>query len=56
MRLLSKPISSNKSPDAMDYLVQLSGETAETLDCFAAIHQSKEFTKQTALNLFAEVA
>lgn len=37
-------------------LVQLSGESAETLDYFAAIHQSKEFTKQTALELFAGVA
>lgn len=33
-------------------LIQLSGESAEILDYFAAIHQSKEFTKQTALQLF----
>lgn len=55
MRLLSKSISSNKSSDVID-LVQLSGENAETLDYFAAIHQNKEFTKQTALDLFAGVA
>lgn len=54
-RLLSQPTPSNKSSDAMD-LVQLSGESAETLDYFAAIHQSKVFTKQTALALFANVA
>ena len=55
MRLLSKPISSSKSSDVMD-LIQLSGESAETLGYFAAIHQSKAFTKQTALDLFAGVA
>ena len=57
-RLLSKPISSSKSSDAMDLmqLVQLSGESAETLNHFAAIYQHKAFTKQTALELFAGVA
>ena len=54
-RLPSQPTSSSKSSDAMD-LIQLSGESAEVLDYFAAIHQSKAFTKQTALDLFAGVA
>jgi len=38
-RLPSQPTSSSKSSDAMD-LVQLSGESAEVLDYFAAIHQT----------------
>jgi hypothetical protein len=55
LRLPSKPISSNKSADVVS-LVQLSGESAETLDYFAAIHQNEKLTKQTALDLFAGVA